>query len=203
MSDARKEYAIKGLHVMACMFTSTYHETMRTNREYDIEAHNKLFLGKFKEFGYAGSRMDDLLPFYEMYSNTIQSGVPMRKLLAAKTEHVANSQVGFKDFVDDQIMQRVPISKLENYITINCNDRNLDTIMTSMSVQTTFANKVESGKHQKPWYKKTYVWIAIVCGILFLTLCIFIIIVVFRKMKISKNNNNNIVINARSNVKML
>jgi hypothetical protein len=191
MSEARRDYAIKGLHVMACMFTSTYHETMQTNREYDIEAHNQLFLGKFKDFGYAGSRMDDLLPFYEMYSNTIQSGVPMRKLLAAKTEHVANSQVGFKDFVDDQIMQRVPISKLDNYITTNCNDRNLDSIMKPTSVQTTVANKAESVKHQKPWYKKIYVWIAIVSGILVFTLCIFIIIVVVRKMKMKMSNSTN------------
>lgn len=167
MTDARKDYALKGLNVIACMFVSSYYDTLKQYGSYDIQKHNQLFLNKFKDFGYAGSRMDDFLPFYEMYSNTIEVGVPMRKLLTKKSEHVANSQKGFADFVDDNIMQMVPVVKLDEYISLNCNSNYLDIVMTPDS-KLTFQNEsvtidiqlpVEDKK--KPWYTNPYLWIGV------------------------------------------
>ena len=167
MSEARKNYAIKGLNVMACMFVSTYHDTIKTYGKYDMQKHNQLFLKTFKDFGYSGSRMDDLLPFFEMYSNTIDVGIPMRKLLTQKSEHVANSQMGFVDFVDDNIMQDVPLSKLDEYLAKNCTGDKLDVVMKPKGHILT-QTPAEQSPSKKPWYKNVYIWIAIVLPIVLL-----------------------------------
>ena len=181
MSQARETYAIKGLNVMACMFVSTYHDIMNKYGAYDIEKHDQAYLAKFKEFGYAGSRMDDFLPFYEMYANTIDIGIPMRKLLAAKAEHVANSQLGFADFVDDKIMQQVPVAKLDEYLANNkCNDDSLDKVMP----------KEGATGAKRPWYKNMYVWIGV--AVVFALIVCIILFVVFRRRNTSNVSTSNI-----------
>jgi hypothetical protein len=177
MSDERKSYALKGLTIMGCMFVSSFNETLKTYGTYDIEKHDQIYLKKFKDFGYAGSRMDDFLPFYEMWSNTIQAGIPMRKLLEQKAEHVEKSQLGFQDFVDDKIMQAVPVAKLDDYIANNCNGDLLDKVLVDPT-KSNPANKV-------PWYKNIYIWIAVVtCIFLAVGVVMFFII---KKQIISTN----------------
>jgi hypothetical protein len=191
MSEERKNYAIKGLNVMACMFVSSYHDTIKTYGTYDTDKHNQLYLKQFKDFGYAGSRMDDFLSFYEMYANTIEVGIPIRKLIEKKTERVANSQLGFSDFVNDKIMQLVPMAKLDEFIVKNCNGNFRDIVMTPNAKQSgPGTTAVRSSK--KPWFKNVYVWVAVISVVVLIVVGILLFIFVFKKPKISNAPKNSI-----------
>lgn len=155
-SDVQKQYALKALNVMACIFVTTYQETIKNNGSYDIEKHNQLYLDKFKAFGYAGSRMDDLLPFYEMFSNTVNNSVSMRTFLENKIEKVTNSQLGFADFVDDKTIQTTPMSKLDEYMATNeCKGNYLDIPLKANGKTVTITES-------KPWYKNMKVWYIVI-----------------------------------------
>jgi hypothetical protein len=154
-SDIQRTYAVKALNVMACIFVTTYQETMQKYGSYNVDQHNQLYLSKFKVLGYAGSRMDDLLPFYEMFSNTINTGVSMRKFIENKIEKVTNSQLGFADFVDDNTIQVVPISKLDEYISNECKGDYLDIPLKADE------NTVTSTEN-KPWYKNMKIWYIVI-----------------------------------------
>jgi hypothetical protein len=188
MSEERKNYAIKGLKVMACMFVSTYHDTIKTNGTYDMEKHNTLYLKQFKDFGYAGSRMDDFLSFYEIYANTIEVGIPIRKLVEKKTERVANSQLGFADFVDDKIMQLVSMNKLDEFIGKNCNGNFMDIVMTSNAKQS--GQQVSATVSKKPWFKNVYIWVAVISVVVLIVVSVLLFIFVFKKPKISNAPGN-------------
>jgi hypothetical protein len=128
MSDPKNNYALKAINLMGCLFVKTFQDSKTIDGKYDDKIHLKMYLAKFSEIGFAGSKMDDLMSFYEILSFTVDKGKTVQQYISKK---LTSSPNGFGSFVDDDLLKKVPLVQLDKLISQICQEKSLSILLST------------------------------------------------------------------------
>jgi hypothetical protein len=173
MSQVKRDYAIKALNLMGCLFVKTFNESKALKSGYDEKEHLKLYLKTFAEIGFAGSKMDDLMPFYEVLSFTVNKDKTLQQYISKK---LSSYKDGLENFVDDSLLTKVPINQLEKHISELCQSNSLSSLLsTKITIVVTPTQIAISKVEILPWYQRYDIIFILLITILCALLGIYVI----------------------------